>query len=327
MNCVQCGEALPESAKFCKKCGCKVGAAVPATPVAVNKGMPAAPAPAYTTCPDCGALCKGNARFCGKCGCRFEQNSGFEDTRRDAEDPLSPEEEKAILVFGNVQDSSEPAPDRNGERIDTSPAMVIGGSAASAVAAAPSLRTAASEEGKRGNDWLTSGKTAAPVPPVVAAPPVQPAQRPAKPAASSTPEPKPRKSATERNPMPQAPENSGGAGKWIALGVLALALLAGGGVWWWKGKHQRQAVPAPAPTVSVPAAPVEAPAAPAALPAEAVLAPNETIAPPAVEAVPAADAVVAAPTEAAAIPAAESDPARTAPRKPARKQTLDDLLN
>ena len=30
MNCVQCGEALPASAKFCKKCGCKVAAAVPA---------------------------------------------------------------------------------------------------------------------------------------------------------------------------------------------------------------------------------------------------------------------------------------------------------
>lgn len=327
MNCVQCGEELPASAKFCKKCGCKVEAAVPAAALAaVSRGIPVASAPAYTTCPDCGALCKGNARFCGKCGCRFEQAASFEETRRDNEDPLSPEEEKAILVFGNVQDSSGPAPERNGERIDTSPAMVIGGSAASAVAAAPSLRTGAQAEGKLGNDWLVASKTAAPAAPVVAAPLAQSVEKPVKPASSSTPEAKPRRSSTERNPMPQAPATESGTGKWIALGALTLAVLAGGGAWWWKGQQQRKAPPVDRPAASAPAAPIEPAHVPAALPAEAVLAPNESIAPPQVEAVPAADTVVAVPTEAAP-PIAEAAPARPAPRKPARKQTLDDLLN
>lgn len=329
MDCVQCGEELPASAKFCKKCGCKVEAAVPTSaPAAASRGMPAAPAPAYTTCPDCGALCKGDARFCGKCGCRFEQAPNFEETRRDNEDPLSPEEEKAILVFGNVQDSSEPAPERNGERIDTSPAMVIGGSAASAVAAAPSLRTAATDEGKLGNDWLVTGKATAPAATVVTAPPAQPVEKTVKPAANSTPEARPRRTATERNPMPQAPEAGGGAGKWIVLGGVALALLAGGGAWWWKSQQQRKAVPVDKPAISAPAAaPIEPSPAPAALPVEAVLAPNESIAPPQAEAVPAADAAVAMPTEAAPATMAEPAPARPAPRKPARKQTLDDLLN
>ena len=48
MNCVQCGEELLASAKFCKKCGCKVEAAVPAAALAaVSRGIPVASAPAY----------------------------------------------------------------------------------------------------------------------------------------------------------------------------------------------------------------------------------------------------------------------------------------
>ena len=160
MNCVQCGEELPASAKFCKKCGCKVGAVVPA-PAAGPRGMPPAPTPAYTTCPDCGALCKGNAVFCNKCGCRFEEKPDFDDTKRDMDAPLTAEEERAILVFGNVQDSSEPASQHNGERIETSPAMVIGSASAvlsASAVPAPSLRSVEPPATAPDADWLVTGK-------------------------------------------------------------------------------------------------------------------------------------------------------------------------
>ncbi|MFG5776595.1 zinc ribbon domain-containing protein [Comamonas sp. J-3] len=392
MNCVQCGEALPASAKFCKKCGCKVAAAVPAastapaaslasspaatpaaspitgasaspaaatvaTPVASSaqapaaaRGLPAAPTAAYSTCPDCGALCKGDARFCNKCGCRFEEAPNFEDTRRDLKTPLSPQEEKAILVFGNVQDSNAPAPDRHGERIDTSPAMVIGGSTAGTVAAPPSLRAAEPASAELDQDWLKSGKTepssskAASAAGLAAAVGTLAAGQAAG-TTSAAPAPvQPRASGNNapRNPMPTAPAASGGSGKWVALGVVALAAVVGGGAWWWntQGKFktgpQTAGTPSAAPAPAAPAAPavVAAPApAPAALPADAALAPNETMEPakPAVPAMPEvnapapAPAVVEAPAAAAA--PAEAAAPKPAPRKPARKQTLDDLLN
>jgi Double zinc ribbon len=131
MNCVQCGEALAANAKFCRKCGCKVQSEPLSEALASPRSLPAAPVAAYATCPDCGALCKGQALFCKQCGCRFEESPGFQDTAPDWDTPLSPAEEKAILVFGNVQDSSEPASTLPGERIQTSAAMVIGGAAAS----------------------------------------------------------------------------------------------------------------------------------------------------------------------------------------------------
>lgn len=358
MNCVQCGEALPASAKFCKKCGCKVAAAVPAAqsaapamaPVAspapaAARGLPPAPTPAYSTCPDCGALCKGDARFCNKCGCRFEEAPNFEDTRRDLKTPLSPQEEKAILVFGNVQDSNAPAPDRHGERIDTSPAMVIGGSTAGTVAAPPSLRAAEPASAELGQDWLQSGKTeqsgskAASAAGLAAAGVAAGAGQAAGTTSAAPASAQSRSANAQRNPMPTAPAGSGGSGKWVALGVLALAAVVGGGAWWWntQGKFktgpQTASTPSAAPAPVAPAV-VAAPApAPAALPADAALAPNETMEP-AKSAVPAMPEV-SAPAPAAAVaeaPAAASAPAeaaapKPAPRKPARKQTLDDLLN
>lgn len=339
MNCVQCGEALPASAKFCKKCGCKVAAAVPAAQSAAPasaaaRGLPPAPTPAYSTCPDCGALCKGDARFCNKCGCRFEEAPNFEDTRRDLKTPLSPQEEKAILVFGNVQDSNAPAPDRHGERIDTSPAMVIGGGTAGTVAAPPSLRAAESTNTSLDQNWLATGKS-------------EQASSRAPSAAGKTAGPmsaapaQQRSSGAQRNPMPTAPTSAGGSGKWVALGVVALAAVIGGGAWWWnsQGKHKSGPPTASTPSVetrpSAPAAPAvvaaPAPAAPAALPADAALTPNETMELPqsAAPSAPEASTLVSPPAveDAPAAVAVPAEPPKPAPRKPARKQTLDDLLN
>ena len=286
MNCVQCGKEVPASAKFCKQCGCKAPAAdLPKT--APHGMLPAASPAAYATCPDCGALCKPDARFCNQCGCRFEDTPTFEETRRDQEAPMSTHEEKAILVFGNVQDSTSPAPPHQGERIDTGPAMVIGGSAVAAL------------------------KPAAPQP-------VAPVASRTRPSA-----------AAERNPMPQALSGADGSGKWVALGVVAIAAVIGGGAWWWgaSGKGGSGSVAAPTPAVAAVPAPVAPP--PAALPAESVLAPNETIEPAHAEGVPAAPAPVAVvEPPRAVLPAAQEPPApKPAARKPARKQTLDDLLN
>ena len=377
MNCVQCGEALPASAKFCKKCGCKVAAAVPAaasaapataplasaaaspvtppvaspsaspvaspsaSPVAapiaspapapaVSRGLPAAPTAAYSTCPDCGALCKGDARFCNKCGCRFEEAPNFEDTRRDLKTPLTPQEEKAILVFGNVQDSSAPAPDRHGERIDTSPAMVIGSSSAGSVAAPPSLRAAEPANTGMGQDWLAPSRS-------------EQASNKASSAADKVAEPtaaapaQQRSGSAKRNPMPTVPP-TGGSGKWVALGVVAVAVVVGGGAWWWNSQGKHRAGPSTTGTPSAesvplaPAAPaVVAAPAPAALPADAALAPNETVelpqsvAPSASEVSTPESPPVMMETPAAAT--APAEPPKPAPRKPARKQTLDDLLN
>lgn len=311
MNCVQCGEGLAASAKFCRKCGCQVQApglaqAAPLPGAAASpRGLPATPVAAYATCPDCGALCNGHAVFCKQCGCRFEETPGFEDTARDWDTPLSVAEEKAILVFGNVQDSSEPPSALPGERIQTSAAMVIGGTAAMSAAAvpAPALR----DQGAP----LWQPEAAAPRVPT--APAEQTGVR------------APRSSASARNPMPEAPAPQGGQGLRIAAVLLGLAVLAAGGAWWWKSQQSRSGLAADVVTdTAIPAAATTA--APAAMvETDAALAPNETLVVPALapEALP--DTVVA-PVEAdAAAPAAT--PARPAVRKPVRKQTLDDLLN
>ncbi|GAB2811372.1 hypothetical protein GCM10027276_10260 [Comamonas piscis] len=312
MNCVQCGEALDASAKFCRKCGCKLPAVL--APEAAASAR-AAPLAAYATCPDCGALCNGQALFCKQCGCRFEETPGFQDTAPDWDTPLSVAEEKAILVFGNVQDSSEPSSTLPGERIQTSAAMVIGGTAALSAAAvpAPALR-----------------EPEAPLWEPAAA-----AKRPS--AAAPDPGLRPRTSANAsaslRNPMPEAPVPQSGQGLRIVLALLGVVVLAGGGAWWWKSQQGRPAAGAAvaAPSVSAPTAPVAADAAvpveaaaPAMVETDAALAPNETLVAP----TPAEDAVAAAvAVEEAAAPAPAAAPARPVPRKPARPQTLDDLLN
>lgn len=311
MNCVQCGEGLAANAKFCRKCGSQVqapglaqAARLPEA-VASPRGLPATPVAAYATCPDCGALCTGHAVFCKQCGCRFEETPGFEDTARDWDTPLSVAEEKAILVFGNVQDSSEPPSVLPGERIQTSAAMVIGGTAAMAAAAvpAPALRE---------QDvplWQ----------PEAAAPRVPPAP------AEQTGVRAPRSSASARNPMPEVPVAQGGQGLRIAAVLLALAVLAAGGAWWWKSQQSRPAVAADVVTeTAIPAA--ASTVAPAAMvETDAALAPNETLVAPALALDAVSDTVVA-PVEADA-PAPAAAPARPAVRKPVRKQTLDDLLN
>ena len=305
MNCVQCGEALAANAKFCRKCGCKVQSEPLSEALASPRSLPAAPVAAYATCPDCGALCKGQALFCKQCGCRFEESPGFQDTAPDWDTPLSPAEEKAILVFGNVQDSSEPASMLPGERIQTSAAMVIGGAAASSAAAvpAPALREPDVPL------WQTDAAARR-------APPTAP-----------DPGLRPRAGAQVRNPMPEAPVPSSGRGLRIMLALLGLLVVAAGGAWWWKSQQGRPAAgTVAAPSVSAPAAaaaPVEA-AAPAMVETNAALAPNESLVAPAT----AEEAVAAAvPIEEAAAPAPAPAPARPAVRKPARPQTLDDLLN
>ncbi|MEJ5028098.1 double zinc ribbon domain-containing protein [Comamonas sp. MYb69] len=312
MNCVQCGEALAAGAKFCRKCGCKVQTAVAPETAASPRNMPAAPVAAYATCPDCGALCKGQALFCKQCGCRFEETPGFQDTAPDWDAPLSVAEEKAILVFGNVQDSSLPPSSLPpGERIQTSAAMVIGGAAASPAAAVPAPALREPEVPL----WETDA-----------------AARRAPPVAPDT-HVRPRASAQLRNPMPEAPQPPSGQGLRIVLALLGVAVLAGGGAWWWKSQQGRPAGGAvAAPSVSAPAAPAQPVAADAAVPVEsaapamvatdAALAPNETLLTPA----PAEDAAAAAVAVEEA-PAPAPAPARPAVRKPARKQTLDDLLN
>lgn len=324
MNCVQCGEELPASAKFCKKCGCKVQ--ISEAPKAASRGLLPALTPAYTTCPDCGALCKADARFCNKCGCRFEDMPSFEDTKRDWTTPLTKDEEKAILVFGNVQDSSSPAPSL---QVDTSPAMVIGGGAAVAgsVAAvpAPSLRPVDSM--KNGAPALSKTSSARPVAQAMSG---AAASAKAAPSVSVAPPANVAKS-THRNPMPEPVPAPDGPGKWIALGVLALAVLIAGGAWWWgnQAKHRGVRAPASSPLTTVVPAPVIPPSA--ELPAESALTLNETIEPaqvvdPAVEPV-VVEAAVIEQAPAATPAAQEPPPARPAPRKPVRKQTLDDLLN
>ena len=310
MNCVQCGEALAASAKFCRKCGCKVAAALTPEATASPRGLPVAPVAAYATCPDCGALCKGQALFCKQCGCRFEETPGFQDTAPDWDAPMSVAEEKAILVFGNVQDSSGPPPSTlPGERIQTSAAMVIGGGAAADSAAAVPAPALREPEVPR---W--EPETAA-----KRAPPAIP-----------DPNLRPRASANVRNPMPEAPVAQSGNGLRMVLALLGLVVLAGGGAWWWKSQQGRPATGSVAmPSASVPAQPVAADAAvpveavaPAIVETNAALAPNESLVAPA----PAEDAVAAAvAVEEAPAPAAA--PARPAVRKPVRKQTLDDLLN
>lgn len=303
MNCVQCGEGLAASAKFCRKCGCQAQPAALAQPapgpdaVPAPRSAPPAPVAAYATCPDCGALCSGQAVFCKQCGCRFEQSPDFEDTARDWDTPLSLAEEKAILVFGNVQDSSEPASVQPGERIQTSAAMVIGGTAALSAAAvpAPALREPDAPL------WQPEAPRVPPAPAEAA------------------------RSANLRNPMPEAPAPQSGQGLRIAVVLLCVAVLAAGGAWWWKSQQSRSA---PAADVvkdtAMPAAQATA-ASPAMVENDAALAPNETLMAPglATEAVP---ETVVAPVEAvSADPAAA--PARPAPRKQVRQQTLDDLLN
>lgn len=312
MNCVQCGEALAASAKFCRKCGCKVQTAPTPEAVASSRAVPPAPVAAYATCPDCGALCTGQALFCKQCGCRFEETPGFQDTAPYWDTPASVAEEKAILVFGNVQDSSEPPSTLPGERIQTSAAMVIGGAAAGSAAAVPAPALREPEAPLWDTD--AAAKRAPPTP-----------------TDSSL---RPRASAQARNPMPEAPVPQSGQGLRIVLALLGVVVLAGGGAWWWKSQQGRPAAgTVAAPSVSAPAdvaAPVEADAAavpvdaaaPAMVPTDAALAPNETLVAP----VPAEDAVAAAvAVEQAPAPAAA--PARPAARKPARPQTLDDLLN
>ena len=319
MNCVQCGDELPASAKFCKKCGCKVQP--PDANKTATRGLPSAPTPAYTTCPDCGALCKHDAQFCNKCGCRFEETPSFEDTKRDLIAPLVKDEEKAILVFGNVQDSASPAPPHKGERIDTSPAMVIGGAAMAAgspaAVPAPSLRPVDAVDGLSKDATKPSGN------------------RQDEPAASRAPPAAPERASkkAQRNAMPDPVSDAGGSGKWIALGVLALAVLVGGGAWWWntQGKS-RVATTAPAASPAAKPAPTPAvPAPPPAVAAESALTPNETIVPTPLESAPVAPVVAAPPVSEPAPVAApapqEVPPTRPAPRKPVRKQTLDDLLS
>ena len=331
MNCVQCGDELPASAKFCKKCGCKVQP--PEVSKAALRGLPPAPTPAYTTCPDCGALCKHDARFCNKCGCRFEEAPSFEDTKRDLNTPLSKDEEKAILVFGNVQDSTSPAPEHKGERIDTSPAMVIGGVALGSPAAvpAPSLRPTEAGDVLSTNQSANVNSVPAAVPSAVST------KRPTSstPAAPAVvPESVPKQ--MPRNPMSSHAPAAGGPGKWIALGVIALAALVGAGAWWWSTQGKgRIATTAPVSTPAATVAPTPAVSAPSpAVSAESALTPNETIAPTTVESAPVAP-VVAPPVEElapatapnAAPASQEAAPTRPAPRKPVRKQTLDDLLS
>ena len=334
MNCVQCGDELPASAKFCKKCGCKVQ--LPEASKATPRGLPPAPTPAYTTCPDCGALCKHDARFCNKCGCRFEEAPSFEDTKRDLNTPLSKDEEKAILVFGNVQDSTSPAPENKGERIDTSPAMVIGGAVPGSPAAvpAPSLRPADAGNllSKNTSSQPTNVNSVPAAAPHVASAKVSTSSAPAAPVVA----PESAAKQVPRNPMPVPVPAAGGSGKWVALGVLALAALVGGGAWWWNTKDKSRiatSTPAQAPAATV-ASPPAVIVPPTAVPAESALTPNEAIAPATVESAPVAPVVappVVEPAPAAAPNAApapqEAAPTRPAPRKPVRKQTLDDLLN
>lgn len=65
----ECGNILPENAKFCGKCGKKLEAPPP-PPVAPPPGAPTVPDGSITC--ECGNILPENAKFCGKCGKRIE---------------------------------------------------------------------------------------------------------------------------------------------------------------------------------------------------------------------------------------------------------------
>ena len=114
------------------------------------------------------------------------------------------------------------------ERIQTSPAMVIGGTAAVAAAAIAAPAQWPKEPATaRDSDWLVSDKPSTATAPAKAAPA---GSRPASPPPASTSAPKDRK-PSERNPMPGPPASNtnGGNGMLIAAGLLGLAVLVGGG--------------------------------------------------------------------------------------------------
>jgi hypothetical protein len=287
MNCVQCGEALAASAKFCRKCGCKVQSAAAPEAVASPRSAPAAPVAAYATCPDCGALCKGQALFCKQCGCRFEETPGFEDTAPYWDAPLSVAEEKAILVFGN------------------------GGAAASPAAAVPAPALREPEVPL----WETDA-SAKRAPPVAADPPLRPraSAQLRNPMPEAPPPPSGQGLRIVLALLGIAVLAGGGAWWWTSQ----QGRPAGGAV----AAPSVSAPAAPAqPVAADVAVPVEA-AAPAMVATDAALAPNETLLAPA----PAEDAAAAAVAVEEA-PAPAPAPARPAVRKPVRKQTLDDLLN
>ena len=351
MNCAHCGEALTATAKFCKKCGTHVVA----EPEAPKRGMPTAPVPAYTTCPDCGAVCKPDALFCVKCGCRFESPTGFSDTRRDGDAPERGD--RAVMVFGNVQDSSESVDTGKDSKaaapvvVTTADATVVTAGVAAIdtsvplASAAPARAAGDSAKRKEQSDWLINdkpprGDRAEPKP--AAAPSARPSTGPSTgPSAGPAAPTKSAKSA--RTPTPAAaspaPLNIEPAGSSstpvIVLGVLALALAGGGATWWWATKVKAQK-PA-ASVVTAPAVPAASAAPAVSLPAESVLTSNESIEPPAVPGanpavlvtpavVDPAPAAVPADTETSARATEAARPAPAA-RKPARKQSLDDLLN
>ncbi len=333
MNCVQCGEGLPDSAKFCKKCGHKVDAQAALAKDAAPRNLPAAPAPAYTTCPDCGALCKADARFCNKCGCRFEENSGFEDTRPHGLDEPN-DAEKAVMVFGNVQDISEPASGKKSTPIETSPAMVIGSAASVAAVAAPSLRLtdpaplvqAPAAEPARVRKPMAEAPTAAA--PVVAATVSSTAAASPSPITKSNNNP-PSKSSEQSTKKPSSEghaQAAQGSGAKLVMGLGTVALLLGGGAWWWSQQGKSSKVKEVVAPTAVAPSPAPPPTPPVAIPTEATLAPEESM-----EVVKPAEPITAVEVAPAAVPeastAAAEPAARPAPRKPARKQSLDDLLN
>lgn len=59
MNCPNCHAELPDSAKFCTKCGTKIVVQTAAPAAAEQK-----------VCANCGAVLKAGAKFCNKCGTR-----------------------------------------------------------------------------------------------------------------------------------------------------------------------------------------------------------------------------------------------------------------
>ena len=205
---------------------------------------------------------------------------------------------EAVLVFGHVQDAGVPGVSAKSDAISTGPAMVIGDVPGAAASWAPAAR----------EDEAWSGN---------AMPDAAPAMR---------------RPAVPRNPMPQLPAETGAMGRNTFAGLLVIAVLVGGGVWWWTQWDVPRSAPEglPAAAEAAPAdtvVPVQmAEPTPIPIPIEQTLLPNEHIeAAEQLDEPSASVPVVEEVVEPA--PALPSAPARAAGRKPVHQPTLDELLN
>ena len=67
-KCVNCGQELPDHAKFCNKCGGNAADAIPVINESISNVI---------VCPQCGQQLKPSANFCNKCGMHIEKADSY----------------------------------------------------------------------------------------------------------------------------------------------------------------------------------------------------------------------------------------------------------